>query len=471
MQNPRGHLSGAVGAMVATFALRAVAASVVPAPGYIYSAQPLSNLTQGCIAGGPGGTFVGIGPAFVANAESVVLAKESGELRLVASGFNSIGDCAYDPAADVLYVTDNANNADLGLGGSFGAQSGDTLFAVPNASSASGLSAPGLELLPANSVPFAASVAVNAAGHVFVSDSVGGGSGRVLQVVGTTPTTLLSGLDYAAGLAVDPPTGQLYSAQTLASFEARIDRFTAVGTPVPPIPFAGPSYGFGSYDLAFDSDGRLLVTGAYAGDVLAFDVSDGTSAAFASGLTYATGVTTDAFTGRVQILSATFSGAAEDKSLHRFTPIDRLVAGTGAGASNCVQEFFGLDSPTGALSECVDGSACDADGRVNDRCVFPLGFCFNVDDPSIPACSTTNAVTAVQLSTKPYAASAADALAGLSLPMSGSTCVFSDGFVVPLKVAGAGVRKNGVAKLKLTTATNGGQKDVDKMKLVCKPAP
>ena len=37
---------------------------------------------------------------------------------------------------------------------------------IPNASTASGLSAPGLELLPPNSLPFAASVTVDASGRV-----------------------------------------------------------------------------------------------------------------------------------------------------------------------------------------------------------------------------------------------------------------------------------------------------------------
>src|ERR1700690_2186963 len=69
---------------------RPAPAAVTPPPGYIYTTQLLRNLTQGCLAVGPGGTFVGIGPSFTANAEAVVLARESGELRLVAMGFNSI---------------------------------------------------------------------------------------------------------------------------------------------------------------------------------------------------------------------------------------------------------------------------------------------------------------------------------------------------------------------------------------------
>ena len=127
------------------------------------------------MAVGPGGTFVGIGPGFSANAQAVVLARESGDARLVAFGFSSIGDCVYDGVRDVLYVSDNADGADLP-----GALSGDTVFAVPNASTASGLTASGLELVPAGTVPFAAGLAVDTAGDVFLSDAAGGGAGIIL---------------------------------------------------------------------------------------------------------------------------------------------------------------------------------------------------------------------------------------------------------------------------------------------------
>src|SRR6185369_4769091 len=155
----------------ATIAAAATTASaaVTPPAGYIYSTELLSNLTQGCVAAGPGGTFVGIGPSFTANAEAIVLAKESGELHLVAMGFNSISDCAYDRGTDTLYVTDNANNADLGITtmfGNTGAQTGDTVYAVPSASSASGRSAADLELLPADSIPFAANVTLDGTGNL-----------------------------------------------------------------------------------------------------------------------------------------------------------------------------------------------------------------------------------------------------------------------------------------------------------------
>ena len=90
----RIHARAVALALGATVWTTAALAAVVPPAGYIYSTQLLSNLTAGCVAAGPGGTFVGIGPGFTANAQAIVLAKESGELRLVASGFNSLSDCA-----------------------------------------------------------------------------------------------------------------------------------------------------------------------------------------------------------------------------------------------------------------------------------------------------------------------------------------------------------------------------------------
>ncbi len=248
-------LSAFAAALLAGAAFAGTAGAVVTGPsGYIYSTQLLGNLTEGCIAAGPGGTFVGIGPSFTANAEAIVLAKESGELRLVALGFNAISDCAYDAAADVLYVTDNADNADFGITTSFagntGAQTGDTVFAIPNASTAAGLGAKGLELLPANSIEFAASVAVDAARRRLRQQFRRWHQRRGpedhrrpdAEHAGHRASTL------AGGIALSPATGNLFVAENLGlpNFDNEIRQYTAAGAPVPPTPFAGPSFAFGS---------------------------------------------------------------------------------------------------------------------------------------------------------------------------------------------------------------------------------
>jgi len=466
------NVSVLAGALAAAFAT-AASAVVVPPAGYIYSTQLLSNLTEGCVAAGPGGTFVGIGPPFTANAESIVLAKESGEVRLVASGFNSIADCVYNAAADVLYVTDNADNGDFGIVSSFAAQTGDTVFAIPSAATASGLSAPGLELLPRDSVPNAASVAIDATGNVFVSNSVGGGSGSVLKIVGSSPSTFVSGMGFSAGLAFNPANGNLFVAQTLATFDNQINQYTAAAVPVPPVPFAGPSSAFGSYDLAFNSDGRLLNTGVFDGDVTSFNPGDSSSTTFVSGLTFASGITVDRFTHRVQMLSSTFTGAAEDKSLHRFTPVDQLTpGGRRATASECLHEAYGLQLVNG-MATCTDGAPCDNDGKVNGACLFPVGFCFNVGDPNFPGCGTASNVVDVNISsTTPSAAlTAAATQVASALPLSGSSCFFSDGYYVPIKVTASGMKKNGSGAVTVKVTAADGRKDTDTFRMVCRPAP
>jgi len=450
----------------------AASAVVTPPPGYIYSTQLLSNRTQSCIAVGPGGTFVGIGPGFTANAQSIVLAKESGELRLVASGFNSIADCAYDAAADILYVTDNADNDDFGISSPFGAQTGDTVFAIASASTASGLSAPGLELLPPDSIEAAASVAIEAGGNIFVSDATGGGNGSVIKIVGSTPSPFVSGFDFTGGLAFNPANGNLFVAQNLSTFDNRIDQFTAAGVPVLPIPFAGPSFAFGSYDLAFNLDGRLLVTGVFGGNVVSFNPSDSTSTPFVSGLNFASGVTVDLFTGRVQFLSSTFAPipADEDKSLHRFTPIDELTAGRGLSKRECLHEAYGLELVDGT-AVCTDGAACDADGTVNDACLFPIGFCLNVADPDFSDCNAGHLV-AVTISASPVSAAIAATSAKVisALPITTSNCFFSDGYYVPVKITGTG-KKTGKGKVKVKATAADGRKDTDTLKMECEPVP
>jgi len=444
-------------------------ATVIAPSGYIYSTELLGSPTQSCVAAGPGGTFVGIGPGFTANAQAVVLANESGAARLVALGFNSISDCAYDAARDVLYVTDNADAGDVP-----GALTGDTVFSIPSASTASSLPAKGLELLPTNSIPSAASVTVDAGGKVFVSDSTGGGAGTVSKIDPASPslTPFASGFDFTAGLAIDPATGDVLAADTLSTFDSRIRRFTAGGTELPV--FAGPSAAFGSYDLAFSIDGRLLATGLFGGDVIVFD-SGGTPSPFVSGLNFATGITVNRFTGRVEMLSG-FTGTDEDRSLHRFTPVSRLVPGHGPAATECLHEFYGLDlipsTPGGAAKKaiCVDGAPCDADGQINDSCLFPIGFCLNVPDPNFDSCSAAT-LSDIEISSKPASAAIATAAARVQavLPVSAPSCIFSDGFAVPLKIKGPS-KKSGKASVKVTATTVGGDADKDSVLLVCQPA-
>lgn len=447
-------------------------AQVAPPPGYIYSRRVMASPTQSCVAPAPGGTFVGIGQGFTAHGQAVVLAKESGELRLVAFGFNSIADCAYDRTRDVLYVSDNAGSVDLPA-----ATTGDTVFAIPSASTATGLPAAGLELLPATALPAAASLAVDGNGDVLAGNAAGGTAGTVSRIdVDLGPPAMAmpfaGGFAFTGGIAVDAVSGDVWVAETLSTFESQIRRFDASGTSLGV--FAGPSSVFGSADLAFNTDGSLLATGAFSGGVASFDAS-GARSPFVSGLAFTTGIAVDAFTGRVEILSSTFSGAEEDRSIHRFTPVDRLVTGNGSKVSECALELYGLELPSGTgkaarTAVCVDGEACDGDGIANDRCLFPAGFCLDVPDPRLSGCLPA-AVVDFSVTTRPASPAVVAAAASIeqALPVVAPSCFFSDGIVVPT-VTRAGGKSAGRAVVRAKATLANGKTDGDAVTLLCEPA-
>jgi hypothetical protein len=288
---------------------------------------------------------------------------------------------------------------------------------------------------------------------------------------GPVVSTLISGLEFTGGVAVDPVSGDVFVAENLGlpTFENRIRRFTSTGVPVPPVPFAGPSFSFGSVDLVVAAGGRLLASGNFGQDVVAFDLDGGPSSTFASGLTFATGMTADPFTQRVQILSSTFSGGAEDRSLHRFTPIDQLAPGKGSAATECLHELYGV-ALVDKAAVCVDGAACDGDGAVNDVCVFPIGFCFNVEDADFPLCDAGATISSVEISAKPSSAAIQEVAQRIVTPLSAPTCAFSDGLAVPVKTTNSGPVA-GAGKVKVRTTAQDGRKDTDVFKLVCEPAP
>jgi hypothetical protein len=418
------------------------------------------------VASGAAGTFVATGPGYTAAGQSVVFVSEQGGERVVVSGFNSVADCAYDREADVLYVTDNAFELE-------GAATGDTVFAIASASTAVGLSAVGNELLAAGSIASAASVAIDGQGAVYVGDAVGGGAGSVVLVSGTGSSDFIGdAFEYTGGLAFDAD-GNLLVAETTASWTVQISRFDGAGSLLGVV--SGPGYGHGSYDLAFDVDGNLLVTGAWGGDVVAIG-SDGSASTFVSGLTYATGVDVDPFTGRVTLLSSTFSGVEEDNSLFRFTPVSRLVPGRGSKRTACVHEFYGVElvarkpGRKARHAICVDGAACDADGSADGVCTFPLGMCLNLDDERFADCDSPG-VAAFEVKAKPSSAILASLASSIAvaLPRSDSTCQVSDGVTVPLRVRPKGL-KPGKAKVKVKATLLGSKrKDRDALKLLCKP--
>ncbi len=447
--------------------------SVTPAAGYIYTRLSLTQSTQSCVAVGPGGTYVGVGPGFTGAAQSVVLVSESGAQRTVVSGFNSIGDCVYDAATDVLYVSDNALEA-------AGAVTGDTVFAVPAASVAEGLSAAGLELAAAGSIPAASGLALDAQGSLYIGNAAGSGLGSIHRLTGSDLQGLVpSGLQFVGGLAFESD-GNLLVAESLPSLSAQVSRYDATGALLGVV--SGPTSAHGSIDLRFNTDGRVLVTGLFAGNVVSLDPASGAVEAFASGLTFATGVDMDPFTGRVEMLSSTFSfpdPVTEDLSVHRFTPVDRLAPGGGAKAKDCIAEIYGAElvaakpGKPAKAAICTDGAACDADRTVNERCLFPIGFCLDVTDPSLPDCDPAGVAGFEVKKVKPASAAietVAAAIAG-ALPVASATCAFSDGVEVPVKVGRRGALKpgKGLVKVKATSADAKPSQDTDTVRLLCLP--
>ncbi len=443
-------------------------AAVVPETGYLYAPLPVGEVTQSCVAAGAGGTFVAVGPGFTGAAQRVVFVSESGGLREVVTGLNSVGDCAYDAATDTLYVTDNGLEA-------AGAVTGDTVFAVPAASVATSLPAAGLELAPPGSIPAAASVTLAAAGGVFVGDAAGGGTGSVRLVSGGGLSTLIGGLDFTGGLTL--LGGDLLVAQSLATFESEIRRYATDGTFLSVV--SGPTFAHGSYDLAVLDDGRVAVTGAFGGDVVAVDPDSGSSDSFVAGLTFASGIDVDHFTGRVSILSSTFIPTEEDKTVHRFVPISRLVPGRGSSKKECVAEYYGVrlvaakPGKQPRHARCIDGEACDSDRAVNGVCTFPLGVCLGVGDGRLPDCGASG-IGAFELRKAKPASAAWSALVGEvqgALPLPASSCFFSDGVSVPVATTRRGKIKPGKAVIKIRAATDEAKprKDTDKIKLVCLP--
>jgi hypothetical protein len=467
----RSFITGAAALLAVLATGPRASAVVVPDADHIYAPLLLSDFTQGCVQSGPGGTFVGQGPGFTGNAQSIVFVTESGDESVVATGFNAISDCEYDVVIDTLYVTDNSLEA-------VGAVTGDTIFAIADASTAPGVTALGNELVPAGSLPFAAGLALDSVGQIFVANANGGGTGSVQQVSGGALVPFIpTGLDFVGSIVFDAG-GDLVVVETLAGFDAEVTRYDDAGAFVDSV--AGPSFGFGSYDIAMDVDGRLLVSGAFGGDVVSMSASDGATTAFASGLTFATGMDVDVFTGRVSLLSATFVPTDEDSSLHRFVAKDRLVTGNGSEKTDCTSEVYGLElvpqkpGKPAKQAICVDGAVCDSDGRENDVCVFPVGFCLRVSDSRLPECAPTDVASFTLMKSKPESAvlTALSATVAAATPITEESCFFSDGIEVPVKITNSGAKKDGKSTFKTQAVGSGTKppKDTDSVKLVCRPA-
>jgi hypothetical protein len=234
------------------------AGAVTAAPGYAARTIPAPGTIQGGVVRSGAAIIVGQG-SFGAGLQQIVRFEEGGAATTIATGFGSLGGFDLD-AAGTLWVVDNCFDGDFGCDG---ATTGDTLYAIPDAlTRTTALTADDIEVLPAGSIPSAFDVLV-VPGAVLVSDAVGGGGGRVVEVVPGSPATasdLVTGLDLTAGLALQGTT--LFVANAVVdpvTFEStgEVLRFALDGTPDGSLAsdLAGANY------AAFDGDGLLLLSG------------------------------------------------------------------------------------------------------------------------------------------------------------------------------------------------------------------
>lgn len=140
------------------------------------------------------------------------------------------------------------------------------------------------------------------------------------------------------------------------------------------------------------------------------------------------------------------------------------VAGGGPPATDCFVTWSGIP---GMAVSCVDGTACDLDGKADGVCTLAVEGCINsalAGSPCTPG--ALDAPPAVKPSSSPAAQALTAALGALGL--TGSACT-PPGLAVPVKVSLGGI-KTGNVKLAIKAAS-GGRSDKDRLRLTCEPNP
>jgi hypothetical protein len=243
------HTTRIAGALALALATHASGA-VVAAPGYLVRTIPLPGIAVGGVVRHGSTLWVGQG-TFGAGTESVIRL-DGPQATTIATGFNSLG--GFDTDGATLYVVDNCFECT-------GATTGDSLYAIPDARARmTAVTADASAVLPAGTIPAAQDVLV-VPGAILVSDAVGPGASRIVRVVGTMTTDLVTGLDYLGGLATDGST----------LFVDNVDGTTFIGS-VLKYSLAGVSQGTlvtglsGAYGIARDEAGNMLVSGGSTSD-------------------------------------------------------------------------------------------------------------------------------------------------------------------------------------------------------------
>jgi hypothetical protein len=133
------------------------------------------------------------------------------------------------------------------------------------------------------------------------------------------------------------------------------------------------------------------------------------------------------------------------------------LPGGGPPTTDCFVQWAGVSSLN---TSCVDGTACDADGKPDGVCTFPLQAFLNAPSDGC----TASALTAAPLVKPASETGQALAAALAALDPAAAGCTVS-GLAVPLRVSLAGI-KPGIARLKVS-ASAAGKRDTDKLKLRC----
>ena len=107
-------------------------------------------------------------------------------------------------------------------------------------------------------------------------------------------------------------------------------------------------------------------------------------------------------------------------------PVATSVAGRFTGGdkkrSDCYAEFEVENVATASKVECMEGTACDADGQCNGQCTVNVALCLNQTDPNVPKCTPEPPLLSVTSDPS------------LEVPdLASTTCGRFTGVVVPLK--------------------------------------
>ena len=139
------------------------------------------------------------------------------------------------------------------------------------------------------------------------------------------------------------------------------------------------------------------------------------------------------------------------------------VGGGPPDSTDCFVAWSGISST--ALT-CTDGDpTCDTDGKVDGVCTLPLQACINVVGLGSCSSSGLSGPPTVKPANNPTGQALAAKLAALNPTAPGCT---PPGLALPLIVSLRGI-KPGKAKLTVS-ATSGGKRDKDKLKLTCQPS-